>query len=221
MKNSQSLSQAFLNFALDCGALQFGKFTLKSGRLSPYFFNTGVFTSGNSLQKLGKFYATAIVQAMDKAELDFDMIFGSAYKGIPLACTTAISLHTDFQIEKPFAFDRKEIKDHGEGGNIVGASLQGRVLIVDDVISAGITVNQSCALLRSYKAQPVAVMIAFDREEKGNDAEQTTQEQISAQNNIDIFSIAKFSDLVSLLKSQDDGTQDHLQQILEYQAQNK
>lgn len=162
----------FIRFALDRQVLRFGEFTLKSGRVSPYFFNAGLFNTGASLAELGRFYARALAAS----DIDFDMLFGPAYKGIPLAAATAIALADHHEIEAPFAFNRKETKDHGEGGNIVGAPLAERVLIVDDVISAGTSVRESVDIIRAAGATPCGVLIALDRQERGTGTRSAVQE---------------------------------------------
>ncbi|MGB3741054.1 MAG: orotate phosphoribosyltransferase, partial [Castellaniella sp.] len=158
-------AQAFVRFSLDHGVLRFGEFKTKSGRLSPYFFNAGLFDSGASVGRLGQFYAHALLAS----GLSFDMLFGPAYKGIPLATTTAIALAAQPAMAErpvPFAYNRKEAKDHGEGGVLVGAPMQGKVVIIDDVITAGTSVRESVALIRAAGAQPAAVLIALDRMER-------------------------------------------------------
>ncbi len=153
----------FLEFALARQVLRFGEFTLKSGRKSPYFFNAGLFNSGAALAAIGRFYAQAVVDS----GIEFDMLFGPAYKGIPLATVTAAALAEHHRIDLPYCFNRKEAKDHGEGGNIVGAPLKGRVLIVDDVITAGTAVREAVAIIRAAGATPVGLVIALDRQERG------------------------------------------------------
>ena len=162
---------AFIEFAIRRNVLRFGEFTLKSGRTSPYFFNAGLFNTGDDLLQLSKAYAAAIA----RSGLDYDIIFGPAYKGIPLATVTAMAL-AGSGTSKPFAFNRKEKKDHGEGGNIVGAPLAGRVLIVDDVITAGTAIRESIDLIRGAGAEPAGVLIALDRQEKGNGERSAIQE---------------------------------------------
>ncbi len=159
----QAYQREFLDLALARGALSFGEFTLKSGRVSPYFFNAGAFHTGAALARLGSAYAQAIVTA----ELGFDVLFGPAYKGIPLAAATAIALARDFQHDVPWAFNRKEAKDHGEGGQVVGAALAGRVLIIDDVITAGTAIGEAIRLIESCGAEPAGVVISLDRQERG------------------------------------------------------
>lgn len=163
---------AFIDFALERAVLRFGQFTLKSGRVSPYFFNAGLFNTGTSLAALGRFYARALVDS----GVGFDMLFGPAYKGIPLASATAIALAEHHGIEVPFAFNRKEIKDHGEGGNVIGAPLSGRVMIVDDVISAGTSVRESVEIIHAAGARPSGVLIALDRQERGQGSRSAVQE---------------------------------------------
>lgn len=153
----------FIRFALERQALRFGSFTLKSGRSSPYFFNTGVFDTGAALARLGEYYASALIAS----KLGFDMLFGPAYKGIPLGAAVAIALAGQHQRDVPFCFNRKEIKDHGEGGNTLGAPLRGRVLIVDDVISAGTSVSESVHIITQAGATPAGVLISLDRQERG------------------------------------------------------
>jgi orotate phosphoribosyltransferase len=187
----QDYKSAFFDFCLRQGVLKFGDFGLKSGRKSPYFFNTGLINSGAALARLGGFYAQAIVNA----GLQFDVLFGPAYKGIPLAAAAAIALAEQHQQDVLYAFNRKEAKDHGEGGRIVGAPLQGRILIVDDVITAGTAINESLKLIKSCGASAAGVVIALDRQEKGQGNRSAIQE-IEAANDIKIISIANLSDLL-------------------------
>lgn len=193
----QDYQRDFLAFAIDCAVLRFGDFTLKSGRRSPYFFNTGLFNTGRRLQRLGRFYADAIMHA----DLDFDMVFGPAYKGIPLVATTAMALAERGENEVPYAFNRKEAKDHGEGGMVVGSPLRGRVLIVDDVVSAGLSVAESIRLIRGAQATPVGVAIALDRQERGQGALSATRE-IETSYGIRVISIAGLDTLVTYLETQ-------------------
>ncbi|HIN83244.1 MAG TPA: orotate phosphoribosyltransferase [Chromatiales bacterium] len=202
--------QEFIQFALDLEVLRFGKFTLKSGRISPYFFNSGLFNSGASLARLGRFYATAILDA----GLEFDMLYGPAYKGIPLAAATAIALADQHQRDVPYAFNRKEAKDHGEGGSIVGAPLQGKVLIIDDVISAGTSVRESVELITQAGATPSAVSIALDRQERGTGAQSAVQE-VAQQFSMPVANIIGLQDLIGYLRAR--GNPEQLQQILDYQ----
>jgi orotate phosphoribosyltransferase len=159
----QAYQRDFIRFAIERGVLRFGQFTLKSGRISPYFFNAGLFDSGQALAQLGRFYAAAIVDS----GIDFDVLFGPAYKGIPLAATTAVALAEHHQRDMPWCFNRKEAKDHGEGGTLVGAPLAGRVLIVDDVITAGTAIREVMQIIQAQGAQAAGVLIALNRQERG------------------------------------------------------
>jgi orotate phosphoribosyltransferase len=183
----------FIRFAIDKQVLRFGQFTTKAGRLSPYFFNAGLFNDGESLMKLGEFYAAAIL----KSAIQFDMLFGPAYKGITLAASISIALARQGR-NVPYAYNRKEAKDHGEGGTIVGAPLAGRVLIVDDVISAGVSVRESVELIRAHNATPCGVAIAIDRQERGQEALSAVQE-VQRDYRIPVISIATLADLIRYL----------------------
>jgi len=187
---------AFIEFALEKGVLKFGEFRLKSGRVSPYFFNTGLFNSGKSLADLGRFYAEAIIDS----GVEFDLIYGPAYKGIPLAAAITIALADHHGRDVPYAFNRKEAKDHGEGGIIVGSELGGKVLIVDDVISAGTSVRESVDLIKANGAVPAAVIIALDRQEKGKTAVSAIQE-IEASYNMPVHSIVKLENLITFIEN--------------------
>ncbi len=191
----QDYKKAFLEFAIETGVLGFGSFTLKSGRVSPYFFNTGIFNTGKGLARLGQYYAQAIIES----GIEFDMIFGPAYKGIPLAAATSIALAEHHGMDVPYSFDRKEAKDHGEGGIIVGAPLSGHVLIIDDVISAGLSVGYSIDLIRQQGAMPAGFAIALDRQERAADSHQSALQQVSDRHSIPVLSIATLTDLVNLL----------------------
>ena len=182
----------FLDLARDQGVLRFGEFTLKSGRVSPYFFNLGRIASGAALARLGRAYAATA----SGSGLAFDMLFGPAYKGIPLAAATAIALADDHRRDLPFAYNRKEAKDHGEGGLLVGAPLAGRVLVIDDVLTAGTAVRESLQLIRAQGAQPAGVLIALDREERGQGALSAAQE-VSAEFAIPVLAIARLTDLLA------------------------
>ncbi len=187
-------TQQFIQFAIAKEVLRFGEFKTKAGRLSPYFFNAGLFNDGDSLLKLGEFYAQAIL----KSGVQFDMLFGPAYKGITLAASIAIALARQGR-NVPYAYNRKEAKDHGEGGTIVGAPLAGKVLIVDDVISAGTSVRESVELIRAAGAVPCAVAIALDRQERGQGALSAVQE-VQQDYGIPVVSIAGLADLISYLQ---------------------
>lgn len=188
--------QQFIEFALAVGVLRFGSFTLKSGRISPYFFNSGLFNTGASLARLGRFYA----QTITESTLDYDVLFGPAYKGIPLASTTVIALADNHQRDVPYVFNRKEKKDHGEGGQLVGAELQGKVLIIDDVISAGTSVRESVEIIKMAHAVPAGVIIALDRQERGQDNRSAIQE-VETEHNIPVVSIIGLNDLLTFLQN--------------------
>lgn len=193
---NRDYKQAFFDLALAKGNLRFGRFTLKSGRESPYFFNAGGFDDGASLAILGRCYAGAIVDS----GIGFDMLFGPAYKGIPLATATVIALHEHYARSVPFAYNRKEAKDHGEGGTIVGAPLKGRVLIIDDVISAGTSVRESIALIRAAGAEPAGIAIALDRQERGL-AELSAAQEVRRDFGVPVVAIAGLDDLIQRLES--------------------
>ncbi len=197
-------TQDFIRFAIDKQVLRFGEFRTKAGRLSPYFFNAGLFNDGESLMKLGEFYAAAIV----KSGIRFDMLFGPAYKGITLAASIAIALARQGR-NLPYAYNRKEAKDHGEGGTVVGAPLHGRVLIVDDVISAGTSVRESVDIIRAAGAIPAGVAIAIDRQEKGLGALSAVQE-VERENGLPVCSIANLDGLIKYLQNQPDMAQNLL-----------
>jgi orotate phosphoribosyltransferase len=184
----------FIEYALSCNVLKFGEFTLKSGRVSPYFFNTGLFNSGAHLDRLGQFYAQSLLQA----KADIDVLYGPAYKGIPLASATAIAysrLHRDL----PFAFNRKEAKDHGEGGLLVGAPLQGKVWIIDDVITAGTSVRESVQIIRAAGAEVAGVVIALDRQERGLNQQSAVQE-VSEQQGVPVVAIITLNDIAEFIQ---------------------
>lgn len=194
-------TQEFIQFAIEKQVLRFGEFKTKAGRQSPYFFNAGLFSDGESLMKLGEFYAAAILQSGIK----FDMLFGPAYKGITLAATIAIALARTGR-NVPYAYNRKEAKDHGEGGIIVGAPLQGRVLIVDDVISAGTSIRESVDIITAQGAQPAGVAIAIDRQERGL-SELSAVQEVEKTNGIPVCSIASLAGLIEYLQNQQDMAQ--------------
>jgi len=192
----QDYRREFLEFALQRGVLRFGEFTLKSGRRSPYFFNAGLFNSGAALAALGRFYARAIIES----GIEFDMLFGPAYKGIPLVAVTAAALAEQHGRDLPWCFNRKEPKDHGEGGQLVGAPLKGRVLIVDDVITAGTAVRESLSLIRSASATPIGLVIALDRQERGQ-GEKSAIAELRESEHIEVTAIARLEDLIAWLTS--------------------
>ena len=189
---------SFVEFALNNEALLFGEFTLKSGRISPYFFNAGKFNRGAAFNDLGKYYADTLMQS----NIGFDVLFGPAYKGIPLATAASISLARDHGKSVGVAFNRKEAKTHGEAGKLIGAQLKGRVVIVDDVITAGTAIRESMALIEEAGAQPAAVLVALDRQEKGPDGKSAIQE-IEQAYKIPVLAIAKLENLLEFAKSSD------------------
>jgi len=191
----QDYKQAFIDLALAKGALKFGSFMLKSGRESPYFFNAGLFNTGGALARLGACYADAI----SNARLSFDVLFGPAYKGIPLATATAVALAERHGRDTPWVFNRKETKDHGEGGNLVGASLAGRVLIVDDVITAGTAIRESIEIIRAAGAEPCGVVLALDRQERGRGQRSAVQE-VEQDMGLQVTSIITLADLLADLE---------------------
>jgi orotate phosphoribosyltransferase len=191
----QAYQREFVQFALDKGVLRFGDFTLKSGRKSPYFFNAGGFNTGGGLARLGGFYARAILAS----GIGFDLIYGPAYKGIPLAASAAIALAQEHGVDVPYAFNRKEAKDHGEGGSIVGHPLGGKVLIIDDVISAGTSVRESVALIRGQGATPAGVVIALDRQERGQD-HRSAIEEVEQEYEMPVVSIVRLEHLIEFLQ---------------------
>jgi orotate phosphoribosyltransferase len=192
----KTYQQDFIRYALDCGVLKFGEFELKSGRISPYFFNTGLFNTGARLQKLGKFYAQALIES----GIAVDIFYGPAYKGIPLAVATAMAYSELTETDVPFAFNRKEAKDHGEGGLLVGAPLNGRVLIIDDVISAGTSVRESIDIIRHANATPAGVLIALDRQEKGLGDTSAIQE-VTERFGLAVTAIINLSHIIDYLKT--------------------
>ncbi|WP_018863248.1 MULTISPECIES: orotate phosphoribosyltransferase [Thioalkalivibrio] len=206
-------AHAFLDYALERDVLRFGEFTLKSGRVSPYFFNAGLFNRGSDLVRLGEFYAQAIVDS----GVAFDLVFGPAYKGIPLAAAVTEALYRDHDMDRPWAFNRKEAKDHGEGGNIVGAPLAGRVLIVDDVITAGTAIRESVELIRAAGATPVAVAIALDREERGR-GERSAIQEVEDDLGLEVVRVARLGDLVQMLE-QTGRAPEHLEALRAYRAE--
>lgn len=199
----QAYQRDFIAFAIEQGVLRFGEFTLKSGRVSPYFFNAGLFRTGSALAQLGRFYADAI----EASGLSFDVLFGPAYKGIPLAATTAVALADHHGRDLPFAFNRKEAKAHGEGGNIVGAELAGRILIIDDVITAGTAIREVMALIDAAGAEAAGVVIALDRQEcgqaEGDAKRQSAIQEVQARYGIPVISIVTLDMVLEYLEAQD------------------
>jgi orotate phosphoribosyltransferase len=202
----------FLDFALATGVLRFGEFTLKSGRISPYFFNAGLFNTGAALARLGRFYAQAIVDS----GLEFDLLFGPAYKGIPLAAVTAAALYDQHGRDLPYAFNRKEAKDHGEGGAIVGHELTGRIAIIDDVITAGTAIRESVEIIRAQGAIPAGVVIALDRQERGT-GERSAIQEVEEDYAMPVTAIVRLEDMIAYLAGRP-GSADVLGKIRDYRA---
>lgn len=210
------LAQDFVRFAVESGVLRFGEFKTKAGRLSPYFFNAGLFDDGRKIGRLAEFYAKALLAS----GIEFDMVFGPAYKGIPLAATVAVEL-ARLGRNVPFAYNRKEAKDHGEGGTLVGAPLKGRVLIVDDVMSAGTAARESIAIIKAAGATPHAVAIALDRQEKatenGQDVDHSAVQYVRHQLGMQVCAIARLADLLLYLEQNgEDAMRSHHEKVLAY-----
>ena len=206
----RAYKKEFIDLALELGVLRFGEFTLKSGRVSPYFFNAGLFNTGYAAARIGRFYAAAIAEA----NINFDMIFGPAYKGIPLAALTAASLAEHYDIDVPYCYNRKEEKAHGEGGSIVGAPLQGQVLIVDDVITAGTAVRDAYRVISSSGAAIAGLAISLDRQERGQGSLSAVQE-LKSSLGIPVISIVQLDDLIDILEESEDYAE-HLDPVLAY-----
>ncbi|SNS60780.1 orotate phosphoribosyltransferase [Pseudomonas segetis] len=209
----QAYQRDFIRFAIERGVLRFGSFTLKSGRTSPYFFNAGLFDSGLALAQLGRFYAAAVVES----GIDFDVLFGPAYKGIPLAATTAVALAEHHQRDVPWCFNRKEAKDHGEGGTLVGASLAGKALIIDDVITAGTAIREVMQIIKSQNAGCAGVLIALNRQERGQ-GELSAIQEVERDFTIPVVSIVSLEQVLEYL-AEDAELKQHLPAVEAYRAQ--
>jgi len=209
MKNYK---QDFIEFALECEVLKFGEFTLKSGRISPYFFNTGLFNTGERLRKLGQFYA----MALNDSGIECDTLYGPAYKGIPLVCAMAIGLSEISGKDLPYVFNRKEVKDHGEGGLLVGAELRGKTLIIDDVISAGTSVRESVEVIKQAGASTAGVLISLNRQEKGR-GDTSAIDDVEKSYGFKVASIISLADIISYLEKT--ANTEQLEQILKYREQ--
>ena len=190
----KAFQRDFIEFAIERGVLKFGEFTLKSGRVSPYFFNAGLFNRGGDLAKLGRFYADALMDA----GVAFDVLFGPAYKGIPIVTTTAVALADSHKLDVPYCFNRKEAKTHGEGGNLVGSPLEGKVMLVDDVITAGTAIRESMTLIEQQQASLSGVLIALDRQERGN-GELSAIQEVERDFGTQVISIVSLADVVAYL----------------------
>jgi orotate phosphoribosyltransferase len=211
----QDYKQSFIQFVIENSILRFGEFTLKSGRKSPYFYNAGLFNTGAKLAFLSRCYAAAIVDN----GLDFDVLFGPAYKGIPLASVTAATLATEYGLDRAYCFNRKEAKDHGEGGLIVGAALEGRVLLIDDVITAGTAISEAVGIIDSAGASLSGIVVAVDRQEKGR-GERSTIQELAADLNVPVVSIICLQDIVDFLSRDADADyQANLASIASYRAE--
>lgn len=203
----------FIEFALSRNVLKFGEFTLKSGRKSPYFFNAGLFNTGADLASLGEFYAAAI----QASTVDFDVVFGPAYKGIPIGTSVSVALFNRYGIDKPVCFNRKEVKDHGEGGNLIGSPLQGKILLVDDVITAGTAIRESMELISANKAELAAVLIALNRKERGK-GELSAIQEVERDYQCQVLSIIDLDDLMQFIE-QDPRYSSHLPEMRAYRAE--
>lgn len=209
----KAYQREFIEFALEKQVLKFGEFTLKSGRKSPYFFNAGLFNTGRDLARLGRFYAAALADS----GIDYDVLFGPAYKGIPIATTTAVALADHHDVDTPYCFNRKEAKNHGEGGNLVGSALEGRIMLVDDVITAGTAIRESMEIIKANGADLAGVLVAIDRQEKGK-GELSAIQEVERDFGCAIISIVSLTDLVTFLEEK--GTDAaHLESVKAYRAQ--
>ncbi|MGR6832837.1 orotate phosphoribosyltransferase [Aliivibrio wodanis] len=209
----KAYQREFIEFALEKEVLKFGEFTLKSGRTSPYFFNAGLFNTGRDLARLGRFYAAALVES----GIDYDVLFGPAYKGIPIATTTAVALADHHDTDKPYCFNRKEAKNHGEGGNLVGSALEGRIMLVDDVITAGTAIRESMEIIQANGADLAGVLVAIDRQEKGK-GELSAIQEVERDFGCSIISIVSLTDLISFLEEKG-GNVEQLESVKAYRAE--
>ncbi|OCH04039.1 orotate phosphoribosyltransferase [Aliivibrio fischeri] len=209
----KAYQREFIEFALEKEVLKFGEFTLKSGRKSPYFFNAGLFNTGRDLARLGRFYAAALADS----GIEYDVLFGPAYKGIPIATTTAVALADHYDTDKPYCFNRKEAKDHGEGGNLVGSALEGRIMLVDDVITAGTAIRESMEIIQANGADLAGVLVAIDRQEKGK-GELSAIQEVERDFNCSIISIVSLTDLISFLEEKGDNAE-QLEAVKAYRAE--
>lgn len=203
----------FIAFAIERGVLKFGEFTLKSGRTSPYFFNAGLFNKGADLARLGRFYASAL----EDSGVAYDVLFGPAYKGIPIATAAAIALFDNFGKDVPYCFNRKEKKDHGEGGNLVGSALEGKIMLVDDVITAGTAIRESMEIVKANHAELAGVLIALDRQEKGQ-GELSAIQEVERDFSTKVVSIVKLNDVIAYLENSPE-LAEHLDAVTAYRAQ--
>ena len=209
----KAYQKEFIEFAIEKQVLKFGEFTLKSGRISPYFFNAGLFNTGRDLARLGRFYAAAL----QDSGIAYDLLFGPAYKGIPIATTTAVALSNDYDLDVPYCFNRKEAKTHGEGGSLVGSELTGKIMLVDDVITAGTAIRESMDIINAHKAELAGVLIALDRQEKGK-AELSAIQEVERDYDAKVISIVELADVVSYLETLPE-MQQHLESVQAYRHQ--
>jgi orotate phosphoribosyltransferase len=208
----KAYQKEFIEFAIEKQVLKFGEFTLKSGRISPYFFNAGLFNTGRDLARLGRFYAAAL----QDSGIAYDLLFGPAYKGIPIATTTAVALSNDYDLDVPYCFNRKEAKTHGEGGSLVGSELTGKIMLVDDVITAGTAIRESMDIINANNAELAGVLIALDRQEKGK-AELSAIQEVERDYNAKVISIVQLADVVTYLETLPE-MQQHLESVKNYRA---
>jgi len=209
----KAYQKEFIEFAIEKQVLKFGEFTLKSGRISPYFFNAGLFNSGRDLARLGRFYAAAL----QDSGIAYDLLFGPAYKGIPIATTTAVALANDYDLDVPYCFNRKEAKTHGEGGSLVGSELTGKIMLVDDVITAGTAIRESMDIINAHNAQLAGVLIALDRQEKGK-AELSAIQEVERDYGAKVISIVQLADVVTYLETLPE-MQQYLDSVQAYRLQ--
>ncbi|EJG0941516.1 orotate phosphoribosyltransferase [Vibrio parahaemolyticus O1] len=209
----KAYQREFIEFALEKEVLKFGEFTLKSGRKSPYFFNAGLFNTGRDLARLGRFYAAALADS----GIEFDVLFGPAYKGIPIATTMAVALADHHDIDTPYCFNRKEAKNHGEGGNLVGSALEGRIMLVDDVITAGTAIRESMEIIKANGADLAGVLVAIDRQEKGK-GELSAIQEVERDFGCAVISIVSLGDLITYLEEKGNATE-HLEAVKAYRAE--
>ena len=209
----KAYQKEFIEFAIERGVLKFGEFTLKSGRTSHYFFNAGLFNKGSDLARLGRFYAEALVDS----GIDFDVLFGPAYKGIPIATATAVALYDQHNQDTPYCFNRKEKKDHGEGGNLVGSALEGKVMLVDDVITAGTAIREAMDIVQANGAELSGVLIALDRQEKGK-GELSAIQEVERDFGAKVVSIVSLNDVITFLKD-DDTFKEYLPKVEAYRSE--
>tara|TARA_X000000368_G_scaffold306793_1_gene244914 strand:+ start:728 stop:1372 length:645 start_codon:yes stop_codon:yes gene_type:complete len=210
----ENYKQKFIEMSIQIGALKFGEFELKSGRVSPYFFNMGLFSTGQALKNIGDFYASAL----EESNIEFDMLFGPAYKGIPLASVMSASLFMNHDKDVPFVYNRKEKKDHGEGGRIVGPPLSGKIVIVDDVITAGTAIKEASQIIRETGAEISGIIIAIDRQEKGA-GEYSAVQEVSSKLGVPVISIVNLDQILAFVKNSSSELEDHVEAIESYRKE--